>query len=108
MDGTLEIIAPKNDENRTLIQATLAEAKLELAKFSNSELGDLENAVVTTQSSPNLDFHIGTNGVQFNQGTSIASTTFKYKLHNIVFACNFERKYGVWTTTSVNWSMIKI
>jgi hypothetical protein len=104
MDGALQIIAPPHHKNRPQIQTTLAEAKIELAKFSDSELGNLVNAVVTTQSSLNIDILIGTNGLQFNQGSSAASTTFKYLRHEVVFTCNFERKYGVWTASSVNWS----
>jgi hypothetical protein len=108
MDSALQILAPHNPENRTLIQATLAEAKVELAKLSDVGLGDLMNAVVTVPSSSNTNFSIGTDGIHFNQGTSSVSTTFKYKRYEVVFACNFERNYGAWTTRSINWSTKKL
>lgn len=108
MDSTLRILTPHNNANRTLIQTTLAEAKIELDKLSDAELGGLVNATVTAPSSPNTSFRIGTNGIHFNKGTSIASSTFKYKRYEVVFACNFERNYGVWTTSSIYWSTRKL
>jgi hypothetical protein len=108
MDGALQALTPHNHANRSLIQTTLAEAKIELDKLSDAELGGLVNAVVTVPSSPNASFYIGTDGIHFNQGTSIASTTFKYKRYEVLFACNFERNYGVWTTSSINWSTKKL
>jgi hypothetical protein len=108
MNGSLQILTPNHSSNRTLIQKTLTEANIELSKLSHAELGDLVSAVVTYQSSPNVSFHIGTDEIYFNQGTSSASTTFKYKKHEVIFACNFERNFGVWRASSVNWSTKKI
>ncbi len=108
MDGVLQILAPHDHPNRTPIQTTLSEAKIELAKLSEAELGDSVNAVVTIPTSPNTSFHIGMDGIHFNQGTSVASTKFKYKHYEVVFACNFEHNYGVWTTKNINWSAKKL